>query len=93
MASSKLCPPLAFAQVSEGIYRSAYPNKNTWAFIKTLRLKRMICLAPADLRPDLVEFCKEGGIELVECDIGHNQEPFLSMSAEKVNQAIDLTQG
>ena len=53
----------------------------------------MICLTPSDLRPDLIEFCKEGGIELIECDIGHNQEPFVSMSSEKVNYVLSLCQG
>jgi len=53
----------------------------------------MICLTPSDLRPDLIEFCKEGGIELIECDIGHNQEPFVSMSSEKVYHVLSLCQG
>lgn len=90
---TKYCPPLSFAQVSEGIYRSAYPNKSTWSFIKTLQLKRMICLSPSDLRPDLIEFCKEGNIELIEYEIGHNQEPFLSMLSEKVTLVLNLIQG
>ena len=39
---SKMIPPLNFAMVSDGIYRSGYPNQKNFAFLRTLRLKSVL---------------------------------------------------
>ena len=93
MASTNLCAPLGFANLTTGVYRSAYPRKKTWKFIKSLNLKSMICLSPSDLKDDLIDFCKEDGIDLIQHDIGHNQEPFVVISTESVNKVLSYLSG
>lgn len=84
----KLIPPLNFARIDAHTFRSSYPPNKTLPYIKTLKLKSMICLTPGDIRGDLREFCGVNGIELLEFDIGFNQEPFVTMSVAEVTMAI-----
>ena len=88
-----LCAPLGFSNVSTGIYRSAYPRKKTFTFIRTLKLKSMICLSPSDIRDDVTEFCKDNGINLVQNNIGHNQEPFIVMSSSVMKETLQFLSG
>ena len=78
----RLCTPIGFGQVSEGVYRSAYPANSTLPFLKTLHLHTLIALQPRDIRDDLRIFCQEEGIRIVEADFGVNQEPFVTISEE-----------
>lgn len=84
----KLFLPLSFSRVDNGIYRSSYPASRTIPFIKTLKLKSMICLSPSDLRQDLKTFASENDITIFESEIGHNQDPFVVMSENSVADAI-----
>lgn len=87
----KLYPPLNYSKVNNGIHRSAYPSNKCLPFIKTLRLKSMICLQPTDLHRDLREFCNQNSVILVEADIGINKEPFLSMNSDLINEICRLS--
>ena len=87
---SALVTPLGFAKVEEGVYRSSYPTEACIRFIETLGLKTLIALQPEDIRSDLREYCGKSGINIVEADIGLNQEPFLVMSEEVVNTLLDV---
>lgn len=81
-------PPPTFSQVYQGVYRSAYPNIRTLQFVKSLQLKSLICLNPADIREELRQFCKENDVYLFEAYVGINQEPFLQMSHSVVADVI-----
>lgn len=84
----KLFAPLAFSLVTSGIYRSAYPNERTYAFLAPYQFRTFISLAPAEIRPELRHYCHQQGIALLEYDVKFNQEPFLTMDASAVQQAI-----
>ncbi len=86
-------PPLSFSRVRDGIYRSAYPSKRTFPFIAKLNLKALICVNPSDIRSELRDYAAENSIKLFAVDIGHNQEPFIVMSEECVNQAVSYALG
>ena len=86
-----LTPPLAFARVDAGIYRSAYPTKKSLQYIlDNLFLKSLVCLCPNELRSDVRDFALNNSIEIREYNIGFNQEPFISMFEEPVRKAIDF---
>ena len=42
VVEQKLVPPLNFAMVSPGVYRSGYPNKKNFPFLKKLGLKSLM---------------------------------------------------
>lgn len=88
--SSALVPPIGFAQVHEGIYRSAYPVPSCMPFLEKLDIKTMICLCPADLRADLITYAEEYKINLQSFDVKVNQEPFLSMDDDQMTQALEM---
>ena len=81
--------PLEFGCISDKIYRSSYPAKKTLEFISRLGLRSMICLNPLDLNNDLIKFCSSNNVEIFECDIGFNQEPFISMNADAVRSTVN----
>ena len=85
---SLLPAPLSFARVEDGIYRSAYPTQKSLEFISQLKLKSMVCLNPSDIRQELRNYAESRSISLVECNVGCNQEPFLSMSVEAMSDAV-----
>lgn len=86
----RLICPISFAEVSPGIFRSAYPSDKTLQFISTLKLKTSICLTPNDIQTNLRHFFQSNNIVLYEIDCGYNQEPFLSMSSDKVREAVEI---
>ncbi len=90
----KLFTPLTFAKVESGVYRSGYPVPKNYPFLKGLKLKTMICVsALGEVREDLKKFAKSDGIDLLEIDVKFNQEPFLAMDVNAVQQAINIALG
>eukprot|EP01041_Mallomonas_annulata_P004328 gene4328-8616_t len=87
-----LSTPIAFGRIDDRLYRSSYPCRQCYAFIKSLHLKSVICLNPDEIRGDLREFCHEQDIKIYETDVKFNQEPFLIMEEEKVTEAIKFAQ-
>lgn len=84
-------PPLAFARVQTGIFRSAYPTKKSLTYIlDNLDLKSLVCLCPNELKNEMREFAADNSIVMKEFNIGFNQEPFVSMFEEPVQEAIDF---
>ena len=83
-------PPIAFSRVTDGIYRSAYPAPKAIRFIESLQLKSIVALAPTDLKKELREYCTKRGITICECNVGLNQEPFVTMSEKSVADAVDF---
>jgi hypothetical protein len=73
MESALTAAPIGFAVVDRDIFRSAYPASSCYSFIRSLKLKTMICLTPHDVRPALADFVNEEGINLIPVDIGNNQ--------------------
>lgn len=69
-------PPLNFAMVSPGVYRSGYPNTMNHGFLKSLKLKTLIYLCPENCNEANVAFCQENGINIMQFGIQGNKEPF-----------------
>lgn len=89
--AGKLFTPLSFAMVESGIYRSAYPVRKNYPFLDVLHLKTMICIsAIGEVRGDLKNFIGKSGIELLEIDIKFNQEPFVIMDVDAVQEVINI---
>ncbi|KAJ6686847.1 PHOSPHOTYROSINE PROTEIN PHOSPHATASES SUPERFAMILY PROTEIN ISOFORM 1 [Salix purpurea] len=61
-----LIPPLNFAMVDNGIFRSGFPDSPNFSFLQTLGLRSIICLCPEPYTEATTEFLKDGGIRLYQ---------------------------
>ena len=82
MAGGAVIPPLNFAMVSPGVYRSGYPNVDNHSFLKTLRLKTLIYLCPEDCNAQNLDFYRQSNIEIMQFGIQGNKEPFVDIPEE-----------
>lgn len=83
-------PPIAFSRIADGIYRSAYPAPKSVPFVDSLQLKSIVSLAPSDIKKELRDYCAKRDITICECNVGLNQEPFVTMSEKSVADAVDF---
>lgn len=72
-------PPLNFAMVSPGIYRSGYPRPVNHSFLRSIKLKTIIYLCPEDYSEANIKFCEEENVALLQFGIQGNKEPFVDM--------------
>ncbi|EFH55685.1 tyrosine specific protein phosphatase family protein [Arabidopsis lyrata subsp. lyrata] len=64
-----LIPPLNFAIVDNGIFRSGFPDIANFSFIKTLGLRSIISLCPEPYPENNMQFLKSNGISLFQFGI------------------------
>ncbi|KAF3901482.1 hypothetical protein ABW20_dc0101563 [Dactylellina cionopaga] len=67
---SKLVPPLNFACVEEGLFRSAGPLALNLPFVGELNLDTVIWMALEDPSPEFLSFVEEKDIKLLRFGIG-----------------------
>jgi hypothetical protein len=89
----EVLPPVAYAQVSQGIYRCSHPSPSAYPFLLHLKFRTLVCVDGCEVKTELKEFCAENEIALVEKNVGHNQEPFVLMSTDIVQEVVDLCLG
>ncbi|TPX33998.1 hypothetical protein SmJEL517_g03221 [Synchytrium microbalum] len=70
--------------VAPGIYRSGYPNKKNYPFLKKLKLRSIMYLCPEDYSPENTDFLNMNGIQLFHVKI----EPFLEIDQNDIAQAL-----
>jgi hypothetical protein len=51
-------PPLNFAMVAPGVYRSGYPNKRNFPFLRRLGLRSIMCVRVRTLVPSHLRLCR-----------------------------------
>lgn len=83
---SVLVPPMNFAIVSSGVYRSGYPGKKNEPFLTNLGLRTVICLTTEPYRN--AEFLAGQGIVLLQFPIEGNKEPFTHVPETLIAEAI-----
>lgn len=67
-------PPINFALVAPGIYRSGHPNKKNFSFLRRLGLKTVVYVEGTDeYRKDSKEFVEQEGMQLVRCDLSKEE--------------------
>ncbi|KAK9133196.1 hypothetical protein Scep_012724 [Stephania cephalantha] len=97
-----LVPPLNFAMVDNGVFRSGFPDTSNFKFLKTLGLRSIICLCPEAYPEANEEFLKSNGIRLFQFGIEgckflssdirdcHVQEPFVNIPEETIREALKV---
>ena len=78
---TELVPPDNFAMVNSWVYRSSFPKKKHFPFLKTLGLRSVLTLILEDYPEQNINFLDENGIKFFQYGIPGNKEPFVqSMS-------------
>ncbi|KAI9498788.1 tyrosine phosphatase family-domain-containing protein [Zychaea mexicana] len=71
-----LVPPLNFAMVAPGVYRSGHPNRQNFSFLRKLGLRTIMYFAMEDYPPEMQHFIEHEGIEIIHYRMEGNKEPF-----------------
>ncbi|KAJ2891464.1 tyrosine-protein phosphatase siw14 [Coemansia aciculifera] len=83
--SQLIVPPLNFAMVAPGIYRSGFPNKKSHPFLLQLRLRTIIYVFDDDTVPEYhQQFVETSGIVFKHFQVAANKEPFIEMDHAQV---------
>ncbi|KAK9285260.1 hypothetical protein L1049_024450 [Liquidambar formosana] len=83
-------PPLNFAMVDNGIFRSGFPDSANFSFLQTLGLRSIIYLCPEPYPEANAEFLKSNGIRLFEFGIEGHKEPFVNIPEDTIREALKI---
>lgn len=83
-----LVPPSNFAMVEAGIYRSGFPKKKNFPFLKRLGLKSILYLCPEEYPKNNIEFLESIGAKLLQYGVQGNKEPFVEIPEEVFIEAL-----
>ncbi|KAK1944896.1 Tyrosine-protein phosphatase DSP1 [Phytophthora citrophthora] len=85
----ELIPPENFAMIEKGLYRSGFPKKKNFAFLKkSLQLKSILTLVLEDYPLANSEFNKMHGITLLQFGVPGNKEPFVDIPEDGIVAAL-----
>ncbi|CAG8551008.1 10209_t:CDS:2 [Scutellospora calospora] len=82
-----MVPPLNFAMVAPGVYRSGHPNRKNFPFLKKLKLKSIIYLSSDEFNEELNQFVNEQKIEVFHYKIDGNK-PFIEIEQKEISSAL-----
>ncbi|XP_065879399.1 probable tyrosine-protein phosphatase DSP4 [Euphorbia lathyris] len=83
-------PPLNFAMVDIGIFRSGFPESANFSFLRSLDLRSIIYLCPEPYPESNSEFLKLNGIRLFQFGIEMCKEPFVNIPDEAIREALKI---
>ncbi|KAK3136476.1 hypothetical protein QOZ80_5BG0435950 [Eleusine coracana subsp. coracana] len=71
--SGLLAPPVNFGMVDTGVYRSGFPDGDSFGFLRGLRLRSVVYLCPEPYPEANAAFLKAEGIRLFQIGIEGNK--------------------
>lgn len=83
---AELIPPDNFAMVNSWVYRSSFPKKKHFPFLKTLGLRSVLTLILEDYPEQNIQFLDENGIRFFQYGIPGNKEPFVQSTCGLLTQ-------
>lgn len=83
-------PPLNFAMVDNGVFRSGFPDIANFSFLQSLGLRSIICLCPEPYPETNMEFLKANGIKLYQFGIEGYKEPFVNIPDDMIREALKV---
>lgn len=86
--SEELIPPDNFAMVNSWVYRSSFPKKKHFPFLKTLGLRSVLTLILEDYPEQNIQFLDENGIRFFQYGIPGNKEPFVQIPSQTITAAL-----
>ncbi|GAA5913191.1 hypothetical protein JCM6882_005813 [Rhodosporidiobolus microsporus] len=85
-----LYPPLNFALVVPGVYRSGHPNKRNFPFMDSLHLRSIMYLSTDDYRHDTHTWALEKGLQVLHLRIDVSKDPTVEVDEAMVKEALEL---
>jgi tyrosine-protein phosphatase SIW14 len=85
-----LVPPLNFALVESGIYRSGHPNPKNYKFLKKLGLKTILFMSKEDYPKEMLSWLEENQITFYQYRTAGNKEPFTEMDPKQIAQILGM---
>lgn len=83
-----LLPPDNFAMVNSHVYRSSFPKKKHFPFLRTLGLRSVLTLILEEYPETNSTFLDQNGITFFQFGIPGNKEPFVSIPTDKITAAL-----
>ncbi|KAH1129273.1 hypothetical protein J1N35_000651 [Gossypium stocksii] len=83
-------PPLNFAMVDNGVFRSGFPHSANFSFLQTLNLRSIIYLCPEPYPEANTEFLKSNDIRLFQFGIEGYKEPFVNVPEDTIREALNV---
>lgn len=87
---SVLVPPINFALVAPGVYRSGHPNKKNFPFLLGLSLKTIVYVESTAYRPDSQVFVDSCMISLHTFDLSSESNLFTAKGKKEVEDVVRL---
>ncbi|RLN09510.1 hypothetical protein C2845_PM11G24400 [Panicum miliaceum] len=99
---AQLVPPLNFAMVDDGIFRSGFPDAANFRFLRSLNLRSVVYLCPEPYPEENARFLRQNGIELHQFGIEGSksgltmpetlllQEPLVYIPEETIREALKV---
>ncbi|CAI2181053.1 15271_t:CDS:2 [Funneliformis geosporum] len=84
----ELIPPDNFTMVSTWVYRSSFPKKKNYAFLKKLGLKSILTLILEEYPAQNMKFLEANDIKFFQFGIAGNKEPFVQIPEDKICAAL-----
>ncbi|XP_010270051.1 PREDICTED: probable tyrosine-protein phosphatase At1g05000 [Nelumbo nucifera] len=83
-------PPLNFAMVDNGVFRSGFPDTPNFSFLQTLGLRSIVYLCPEPYPEHNTEFLKSNGIRLFQFGIEGCKEPWVNIPEDMIREALKV---
>ena len=83
-------PPLNYAMVHKGVYRSGFPSAVNFPYLETLRLRSIIYLCPEPYPKANTEFLHAHNIQLFQFGIEGHKEPFVNIPEDTIREALKV---
>ena len=84
-----LVAPENFAMVFPGVYRSGFPKKRHFPFLKKIGVKTILTLVLEEYPTTNVDFNHENGVTLMQFAVPGNKEPFVDIPEDKIRAAVE----
>ncbi|KAJ3125595.1 Tyrosine-protein phosphatase dsp1 [Nowakowskiella sp. JEL0407] len=84
----EIIPCENFNMVCKGIYRSAFPKKKNFPFLKKLGLNSILTLILEDYPEQNKKFLEENNIKLFQFGVAGNKEPFVDIPEDTICAAL-----
>jgi tyrosine-protein phosphatase SIW14 len=77
LRTSFVIPPMNFATVAPGVYRSGFPVGKNFSFLDELGLCSILCVSPDIFTAELRRFTQSRQIKVFSFNMQANKEPFI----------------